>query len=202
MSTAAENLNTALHWFNALDKDVKVAVVTAIGFVLGGLITGVVAFFGFWLTFKTSTAANRDIAAITKTSKVEEMRKLANIKVGEMRINWIENFREESSDLYAIQYEITMIRTLEQQESDATRKAELRTRLRELHIQRSRIRARLLMRINPNSKHEDEAKLESCLKRSVNKDEEQALSDRLELRNLTRSILHREWNKAKDEINS
>src|SRR4051812_30347976 len=180
-----------MEWFLALDKATQSAIAAS---ALSGLLTAIVAVLGFWLTFKTSTAANREIASITKSSKLDELKHLSRIKLADYRMEWIEALRQDSAALYKLQYEISSLkRRSERSEKD-------RSKLVRLYHRSGELKARILLRIKQHSDNPDELKLEKVLRRAVSSDGDQAQDQRKEIRELTRAILKTEWNRVQTDL--
>jgi hypothetical protein len=128
-----------IDWFFALDKAAQAALASA---VVGSIVVGAIAVLGFWLTFKTSTAANREIAEITKSSKTEELNLERQIKVSEFKERRIQDFRD------AIAEYVSLIRQI----PDETETAELRkVRLR---IDLLAVKIRLMLDMTKNENEE------------------------------------------------
>jgi hypothetical protein len=72
-----------MDWFLSLDKSAQAALV---GSVASSLVIGIVAVLGFWITYMTSTAANRKIADITKSAKVGELTHLSKLRAADYRM--------------------------------------------------------------------------------------------------------------------
>ncbi len=82
-----------MNWFFSLKESLQLALIGAAGVVFSGIIAALVAWIGFWITFKTSTDANREIINATRDVKAEEIAISAAIKQAEFRQQWIENLR-------------------------------------------------------------------------------------------------------------
>jgi hypothetical protein len=182
-----------MDWFLSLDKSAQAALV---GSVASSLVIGIVAVLGFWITYMTSTAANRKIADITKSAKVGELTHLSKLRAADYRMKWIAAFRREAASLLKVQYEISFLK----KKKSAERTEQENNRLRELYYDNSELKARLLMRIKQNSDDQNELRLERLLRRSVSSDGDKAQDVRKEIRELVRAILKTEWNRVKAEI--
>jgi hypothetical protein len=184
-----------IDWFLGLDKATQAALAISIA---SPLVIAVVAVLGFWITYRTSTAANREIANITKSAKLNELRHLSKLRAADYRMKWIAAFRREAASLLKVQYEISFLK----KKKSAERTQQEQDRLRELYYESSELKARLLMRIKQNSDDQNELRLEKLLRRSVSSDSDKAQDVRKEIRELVRAILKTEWNRIKSEIGS
>ena len=182
-----------IEWFLSLDKAAQAALASGLA---SSFVIAIVAGLGFWLTFKTSTAANREIAKITESSKLEEIRHLTAVKLADYRIDWMEALRRDCASLYKTQYEISMLKKSKVKE----RATNHREQLQKLYLESAELKARILMRLKQQSDDENEVKLETLLRRSVSSDSDKAQDQRREIRELTRSILHTEWKKIRSEL--
>ena len=68
---------------------------------MSSLIIGLIAVLGFWITFRTSTAANREVIEATKNVSLEGIAISAASKQAEFRQQWIENLRKAMAELLA-----------------------------------------------------------------------------------------------------
>jgi hypothetical protein len=184
-----------IEWFFALDRTTQIVIATSIA---SSFITAIIAVLGFWLTFKTSTAANKEIANVTKGSKLDELKHLSRIKIADYRMEWIDALRNDSAKLYKIQYEISSLK----RKKTSDRSDEERTRLLRLYHRSGEVKARILLRIKQYSNDPNELKLEKVLKRAVSEDGDEAQELRREIRELTRAILKTEWNRVQAELNN
>jgi hypothetical protein len=171
-----------IEWFLSLDKAAQAAIASG---VASSIVVGLIAVLGFWITFKTSTAAMQKSLQLS-----------SKIKIAEFRVDWIEGFRKDVAALYKIQYEIAFIKKKKQ----SVRPPKEKERIRELYYASAELKTRLLLRLKVNSDDENEAELERLLKRAVRSDADEAQDQRQNIRNLTRLILRAEWRKAKTEI--
>jgi F0F1-type ATP synthase membrane subunit b/b' len=80
-----------ISWFLSLDKAAQAAIASG---VVSSLVIGIIAGLGFWITFKTSTAANERIVNVTRENNFYEMKFRAEIRIAEMRQAWIEDLRQ------------------------------------------------------------------------------------------------------------
>lgn len=80
-----------ISWFLSLDKAAQAALASG---VVSSVVVGVIAVLGFWITFKTSTAANERIARVTSDNIFYQMKFSAETRIAEMRQAWIDNLRE------------------------------------------------------------------------------------------------------------
>lgn len=126
----------------------------------------------------------------------KNMRQQKSYKIAEFRVNWIDEFRRDVAALYKIQYEISSIKI----KKSSARTKEEKAHIRQLYFDSSELKARLLLRLKQNSENPAEAQLEKLLKRAVRSDADLAHEQRQSIRELTRSILKTEWNRAKKEI--
>jgi hypothetical protein len=85
-------------WFHSLNEGTQIALISAGGVVFSGVISAVIAYLGFKITFKTSTSANERIAAITKENSVLQVRFEAESKIAEMRQKWIDDLRDKLAE--------------------------------------------------------------------------------------------------------
>lgn len=84
----------ALYATSNEQSDVRVASIVGGSAILGGLFTAIIAVIGFWITFKTSTAANNEVISATKETKLLEIEIAAAIKQADFRQAWINSLRE------------------------------------------------------------------------------------------------------------
>lgn len=84
----------ALYATSNEQSDVRVASIVGGSSILGGLFTAIIAVIGFWITFKTSTAANNEVISATKETKLLEIEIAAAIKQADFRQAWINSLRE------------------------------------------------------------------------------------------------------------
>jgi hypothetical protein len=180
-------------WFFGLDQAAQAGIASGI---VTSFVIGVVAVLGFWITLRTSTAANREIAEVTKNAKLEELQHMSRIKIADYRVDWIEQFRRDVAALYKVQYEIASIKS--KKLSDRTPSE--RERARQLYYESSELKTRLLLRLKQNSNVAAEQQLEALLKRAVKKDPDEAFDQRSNIRELTRSVLRTEWKRVLDDI--
>ncbi|GEM_PF-2701076 len=181
-------------WFWSLKEPLQLALINILGLIGSGIVSAIIAYLGFRITLKTSTAANREIAEITKSAKFDELKRQSKLKLADYRMDWIESLRRDSAALYKVQFEISSLK------AKRNRTSEEKEHLRELYFASAELKARILLRLKKDSDDESEKKLEQILRRAVSSDPEKAQESRKELRELTRSILKAEWNRVKAEI--
>jgi hypothetical protein len=87
-----------IEWFLSLDKATQAVLASAI---VSALIIGAIAVLGFWITFKTSIAANERIAAITKQNNFLQLQFAADSRIAEMRQKWIDDLRQHLAEFMA-----------------------------------------------------------------------------------------------------
>jgi hypothetical protein len=87
-----------INWFLNLDKATQAALASS---VASAIVIGIVAVLGFWITFKTSIAANERIAAVTKQNNFLQLQFASNSKIAEMRQKWIDDLREHLAEFAA-----------------------------------------------------------------------------------------------------
>lgn len=187
-------------WLKDLDAASQAAVISGVFLLGSGIINAFIAFLGYWITLQTSTKANNEIAAITKQLKLVELENISKIKLAEARISWIEEFRSELAELYAAQYELGSRKFKFRKMQNGFEKAEQQQTIDELNFRISKLKSRLFMRIDPQTKEDDELRLVKLLSRAVPSSSAEASKLRKSIREETRSILNREWKKAKEEI--
>jgi hypothetical protein len=85
-------------WFLNLDKATQAALASS---AVNAVVIGIVAVLGFWITFKTSIAANERIAAVTKQNNFLQLQFASNSKIAEMRQKWIDDLREHLAEFAA-----------------------------------------------------------------------------------------------------
>jgi hypothetical protein len=179
-------------WFFNLEPSNQALLISA---AISAVVIGIVAFLGFWITFKTSTAANREIARVTQAAKLDELRHLTRLKLADYRMQWIEALRSEASNLYRVQYEITQLRRLR-----SKRNEQQNERLLELYYESSALKSRMLMRIKKETDEPNEREIERLLKKAVNSDAETAIQNRRELRERFRTLFKTEWMRVRSEV--
>jgi len=79
-----------IRWFLSLDKAAQAALASS---VASAIVIGVIAVLGFWITYRTSISANRDVIAATKTIQLEAIAISAASKQAEFRQAWINSLR-------------------------------------------------------------------------------------------------------------
>jgi hypothetical protein len=79
-----------IDWFLSLDKAAQAALASS---VASALVVGIIAVLGFWITYRTSTSANREVIAATKTIQLEAIAISAASKQAEFRQAWINSLR-------------------------------------------------------------------------------------------------------------
>jgi predicted RNA-binding protein Jag len=87
-----------IDWFLNLDKAAQAALASS---VASAVVIGIVAVLGFWITFKTSIAANERIAAVAKQNNFLQLQFSADSKIAEMRQKWIDDLREHLAEYAA-----------------------------------------------------------------------------------------------------
>jgi hypothetical protein len=85
-------------WFLNLDKATQAALASS---AVNAVVIGIVAVLGFWITFRTSIAANERIAAVTKQNNFLQLQFASNSKIAEMRQKWIDDLREHLAEFAA-----------------------------------------------------------------------------------------------------
>ncbi len=179
-------------WFSSLDKAVQVAVISAAGVVFSGIIASLIAWLGFWITFRTSTAANREVINATKEIKAEEKSIAAASKQAEFRQQWIENLRR------AVAHYLTTVVSIVDKIDDKL-SAE---RYRESVLQAEYIE--LLLNMNEqNSKalvQNMRTLFEKAVKPPDDVDQEEVLASRGKVVEAAQKILKEEWDKLRTEL--
>ena len=135
-------------------------------------------------------------AIISALTSYSVAKRAASQKIAEFRVDWIEGFRKDVAALYKIQYEISSIKN----KKLSARTADEKSRVRKLYYKSSELKARILLRLKQDSDNPAEAQLERQLKRAVRSDGDEAQEQRQSIRELARSILKTEWNRARTEI--
>jgi hypothetical protein len=141
-----------IDWFLNLDKATQVALATSI---VSSIVIGVIAVLGFWITYRTSTAAMQ-----------RSLRLSSKMKIAEFRMKWIDEFRVDLADLMKIQVETILIQQRENRLRDKGKSLAEETveHKRDLNVESMMLRGRLLLRLKPNSTDPEESELESLLK--------------------------------------
>jgi hypothetical protein len=156
--------------------------------------TAIIGGLSFYLTYKTSAAAARETAEMSKAISAAQIRASANAKIAEFRMEWINGFRLDLAALSRVNLELIRLRR------HGTKKDQDSTDL--LSAKRSEgaeLRSRLLLRLKPASDDKEELELETLLRRSIEVNLEQADENRKKIVSLSRKLLKREWEKVKTE---
>jgi hypothetical protein len=166
-----------------------------IGVLIGGLVTSILAILGYWITFRTSTAANQEIANITKSTKTEELKKQSNALIAQFRMRWVDTLRNDVARYVRLHRHIELSRS---KASGGKTPSSERENLLELLELRSRIR----MMLKPDADEESERNLLQIIQQDVAKIDTEATEQREKIVEYARTVEKTEWVKAKNEISN
>lgn len=152
-----------------------------------GIGTSAVAIVTYLVAKRSNDTAAKSVAA------------LKSQKIADFRVQWINNFRDTASQLYKLQYEIALTKSDISKARSLERK-KLIEKQRQLFLEVSVLKTRLLMMLKQNSNSENEKQLEKLLNKAVSSELSQALAQRKEILARTRAILREEWVRVKTEV--
>jgi hypothetical protein len=127
-------------------------------------------------------------------------RRSAAHKIAEFRMRWIDAYREDLANLTKLRSAVIVLRRRIAGDTETPERKEWQRRARELEIEAVGLRSRLLLRLKPESDDPDEQALERLFRNAMDKDPDRADEDRKLIMRHSRSLLKREWDRVKAEI--
>jgi hypothetical protein len=155
-----------------------------VGALVGGSVAAVLACLGFWITYKTSTAAMQ-----------QAMLQNAAIKHADFITQWIKELRDDTALFVKFHQNIMLSRR-----SSVTGKVPASDRDKLLAL--AEVRARLKMMIRQDTDHEDEKRFLSLINQDVADNEDDAKQQRLDIIASSRNVQKTAWQIAKSKISN
>ncbi len=121
-------------------------------------------------------------------------------KIADYRIQWMSELRNTFTSLYKAQYELAHIKRDIRTEKNKTAKKKLLEKREKLYFESASYKVHILTMIKQHSNNPHEKELDHLLRKAVSGDLRIAQEHRKEMRELTRSVLHKEWKRIVTEI--